>query len=109
MSDNPNKLKAILLEDVSTEQRKEFAGILAEACGIHDLQAKGHRCWFQIPTIKEYENMKEYENKKCPKCGKGRVVVEQFRGNFGDNWFLKCYWGEKGCDFQEYISDDDNI
>ena len=110
MSDNPNKLKSMLLEDASDEQKKEFAKMLAEQCAQADLQAKGHRCWFFVPTLDEYERMKKYAQPptydRCPKCNKGRVVVEIYRGNLGDSWNLVCRWGEKDCDFKEYISDD---
>jgi hypothetical protein len=106
MSDNPNKLKSILMNDVNTSDKREFANILAEACAIADLQAKGHHCYFNIPNDLEYERMKPYFNKRCPKCLKGTIVIEIHRGNFGDSWFLKCYWGLDGCDFKEYISDD---
>lgn len=108
MSDNPNKLKAQLLEDTSTEDKKQFAEMLAQQCAIHNLQATGHRCWFFIPSPTEYEKMKKYQypNEKCPKCGKGSVLVEIYRGNVGDSWNIVCRFGEKGCDFKEYISDD---
>lgn len=107
---NPNTLKQTLLEDCTTEQKAEFAKMLAEQCATADLQAKGHRCWFFIPSPTEYERMAKYSKApdydKCPKCKKGRVVVEIFRDNIGDWWSLKCYWGEKDCDFKETISDD---
>lgn len=45
---------------------------------------------------------------KCPKCNKGRLVVEIYRGNFGDSWHVVCKWGKEGCNFKEYISDDEN-
>ena len=47
---------------------------------------------------------------KCPKCGKGRVVVQVTNGNMGQGLELICKWSvERGgteCDFKEYISDD---
>ncbi len=110
MSD-PNKLKSILLENATTEQQKEFAKMLAEQCASADLQAKGHRCWFFVPSITEWERMKKYSEPpnydKCPKCNKGRLRVEVYHGNIGSSWTLKCSWGDKGCDFSEYISDDE--
>lgn len=106
MSDNPNKLKAQLLENASTEDKKQFAEMLAQQCAIQDLQSKGHRCWYFIPSPLEYERMKKYQN-KCPKCGKGgNLVVEIYRGNVGDSLHIVCR--AKGCDFKEYISDDEN-
>lgn len=111
MSDNPNVLKAMLLGDVSTEDKAEFAKMLAEQCATADLQ-KNHRCWFYLPTPLECEKMLKYRQPpnydKCPKCKKGRLVVEIYRGNFGDSWNVVCKWGNKGCDFKEYISDDEN-
>lgn len=38
MSDNPNELKSILLNDLSSEDKIKFAEILAEKCANHDLQ-----------------------------------------------------------------------
>jgi hypothetical protein len=105
---NPNNLKKELLENASTEHQKQFAEMLAKQCAIHDLQATGHRCWFFIPSPTEYEKMKKYQypNNKCPKCkGKSNLVVEIYRGNIGDSWNVVCR--EKGCDFKEYISDDE--
>jgi hypothetical protein len=107
MSDNPNKLKATLLENATTEQQLEFAKMLAEQCASADLQAKGHRCWFFVPTTTEWERMKKYSEPpnydKCPKCCKGRLRVEVYHGNIGSSWTLKC----SQCDFNEYISDDE--
>jgi len=110
MSDNPNALKKVLLENASTEQQREFAKMLAEASATADLQAKGHKCWFFIPTPEEMEMMKKFNQPpnydKCPKCGKGRIIVEIYRGNIGDSWHAVCRWGAEGCDFKEYISSD---
>lgn len=110
MSGNPNELKSLLLSDASTEQAKEFAKMLAEQCAQADLQAKGHRCWFFIPSPTEYEKMRKYTQPptydRCPKCNKGRLVVEIFRDSLCDSWSLVCRWGEKDCDYKEYISDD---
>jgi hypothetical protein len=107
MSDNPNALKAILLENATTEQQKEFAEMLASQCAIADIQAKGHRCWFFVPSATEWERMKKYSEPpnydKCPKCNKGRLRVEVYHGNIGSSWNLVC----SKCDFKEYISDDE--
>jgi hypothetical protein len=109
MSDNPNKLKATLLEDASTEDRKEFAKMLAEQCAIADAQ-KNHRCWTFIPSPTEYERMAKYNKPpdydKCPQCG-GRLGLQFYHGNIGETVNIVCTpWG-KGCGFKEYISDDD--
>jgi hypothetical protein len=112
MSDDPRKLKAILLEEATTEQQKEFAEMLARQCAEAELRAKGHhRCWFFVLSPLEYERMAKYRQPpdydKCPKCGKGRIVVEIYNGNLGQGLTLKCYFNKDGCDFSEYISDDE--
>jgi Pyruvate/2-oxoacid:ferredoxin oxidoreductase delta subunit len=109
MSDNPNVLKSILLEDCSTQQKQEFAKMLAEHCATADLQAKGHQCWTFIPSPTEYEKMAKYNKApdydKCPKCGK-RLGLQFYHGNMGEGVSIVCTpWG-KGCGFKEYISDD---
>lgn len=110
MTDNPNKLKAMLLGDCSTEQKQEFAQMLAKLCTQHDLQATGHRCSFFIPSPTEYERLRKYNQPpnydKCPKCGKGRLFVEVYKGNLGESWNVVCTRKEQGCDFKEYVSDD---
>jgi Pyruvate/2-oxoacid:ferredoxin oxidoreductase delta subunit len=109
MSDNPNALKAVLLSEADTEQQREFAKMLAEECARADLQAKGHRCWFFVPTPTEYERLKKYNQPpnydRCQKCGKGRLHVEVYHGNIGSSWNVVC--SNKACDFKEYVSDDD--
>jgi len=110
MSDNTNKLKAVLLSEATTEQQKEFAKILAEQCAQADLRAKGHKCWLFIPTEKEWESMKKYsKDDKCPKCGKGRIVLEIFKDNICQGLWLKCHFSKNGCDYKESITDLDNI
>lgn len=110
MSDDPRGLKAVLLEDVSTEEKREFAKMLAEQCATAELQAKDHRCWFFVPSEAEWERMKRFaqppDYDRCPKCGKGRVVVEIYQCNLGALWRLTCRWSKGGCDFKESISDD---
>jgi hypothetical protein len=110
MSDDPRPLKQTLLENATTEQQQQFAKMLAEQCATADLQAKGHRCSFFIPSPTEYARMAKYNEPpnydKCPKCGKGRLLVSIYRGNLGDSWTLVCSWGDRGCDFSEYVSDD---
>ena len=105
---NPQDLKSVLLSESSTEQQREFARMLVEQSALHELQ-KTHLCWFFIPSQTEYEKMKRFNQPpdydKCPKCGKGRVVVEIYRGNIGESWHMVCRWGEKDCNFKEYISD----
>lgn len=106
---NPNVLKATLLQDASTEQQKEFAKMLADQCAEADLRAKGHKCWFEIPDEIEHANMMKYFDKPCPKCGKGRIVVEIFHDSMlglGDNYWLRCRNGEEGCDFKECANND---
>lgn len=107
MSDNPtNALNKVLLENASPELREQFLQMFREQRDAHELQ-KTHRCWFFPPTPSEYERMRKYaENDRCPKCGRGRVVIEIYAGNIGDNWYATCKWGANGCDFQEYIPHD---
>ena len=111
MSDDPNKLKAILLENSDTETQKEFAKMLAEQCETAKREAEGHRCWMFIPSPAEYERMKKYNQApnydKCPKCGSGRLVLEQRNWNMGASLKVKCKWSKLGgCDFEEEIGDD---
>lgn len=102
---NPNELKAVLLSEATTEQQRQFAEMLAEQCAKADLKAKGHVCWFNLPSSEECENLKKYYNQPCPKCKKGRVVCEVFKCSLtGDNLWLKCRHGEPGCDFKEFAS-----
>jgi hypothetical protein len=105
MSDNPNTLKRTLLEDASTDTQREFAKMLAEQCAVADVQ-KDHRCWTFIPTPTEYDRMRQYQD-GCPKCKKGRCILEFFHGNLGESVNVVCRWGEPWCDFKEYVSDDD--
>ncbi len=107
---NPNALKAILLEDATTEQQKEFAKLLAEQCATADRQAKGHVCWTYVPTETEYARMRPYalppDYDTCRKCNQGRVRVEFYHGNMGIGMTLVCSnVTKKTCDFKEYISD----
>jgi hypothetical protein len=112
MSDNPDALDKVLLEQADPELKRQFLDMLKQQKDTHELQ-KTHRCWFFIPSPTEWERMKRFTEAPnydtCPKCGKGRVVVDIYRGNFGDSWHLVCRrWGDPGhkCDFKEYISDD---
>jgi hypothetical protein len=104
-----NELKTSLLEDCSTEQKVEFAKMLAKECTEENLKASGHRCYLFVPTQTEYDRMKKYaENDTCPKCGKGRIVLENVKSYVGDGLRLVCSpWHPGGCDFVEHISDDD--
>lgn len=108
MIDDPNAIDAVLLEHATPELQKQFVEMLKGLKDSHELQ-KTHLCWFFIPSPAEYERMRKYAEApgydKCPKCGKGRLVVEIYRGNIGDSWNLKCRWGKDGCDFKEYVSD----
>lgn len=105
-----NELKAELLENCTTEQKRQFAEILAKECAEEDRRASGHRCWLFVPSRKELKAMGKFScGDACPKCKKGRIVVEIFKGNFGDSLALACYWGKDGCDFREDIADCDNI
>jgi hypothetical protein len=104
---DPRQLKKTLLSDATTEQQKEFAKLLAEQCAIADMQAKGHKCWFFVPTPTEWERLKKYSGPpnydRCPKCEKGRVRVEVYHGNIGSSWHIVC----SACDHKEYISDEE--
>lgn len=111
MSD-PRGLKKVLLEDASTEQKAEFAKMLAEQCAEADLQAKGHRCYCIIPNAKEYAIMSKYaEDDACPKCSKDGVRKGAVRlyiyhdSAFGDSYSLECT--NKNCDFKESANDYD--
>ena len=104
--DNANKLKAQLLSECSTEQQRKFAKMLAEECAEADLHAKGHKCWFFVPSEFSYNIMKKYvKDDTCPKCKKGRIVCEIFKDHIGQSFNLKCYWGVPGCDFKEDATD----
>jgi hypothetical protein len=112
VSDNPNALDKTLLENADPNLKDQFLKLLKEQKDTHDLQ-KSHRCWFFVPSPAEYERMKRFaegpDYDTCPKCKKGRIVVEIFRGNLGDSWHLVCKrWSDPAhaCDFKEYISDD---
>ncbi len=112
MSDNPNKLKAILLENADTEAQVAFAKMLAQECATFELQ-KTHRCWTMIPTEKEMKSMAKYNESpnydKCPKCKDGRVGLQYYRGSLGVSTSIVCKpWGN-GCGFKEDITDIDNI
>lgn len=106
--DNPNKLKATLLSECSTKQQREFAKMLAEQCATADLQVKGHKCWFYVPSKTEWDRMKKYSEPPnydgCPKCKKGRLRVQIEYWNMGCSWDLIC--SEKNCDFREEIGDE---
>ena len=69
MSDDPRKLKTVLLEDATTEEQRQFAELLAQQCAIADRQ-QTHRDWLYIPSPTEYERMRKYwgGDEKCPKC-----------------------------------------
>lgn len=109
MSDNPNALDKVLLESADPELKSQFLQLLKDQKDTHELQ-KSHRCWFFIPTLTEWERMKRFAEApnydKCPKCSKGRIVAEIYRGNLGDSVNLVCRWGDPQCGFKEYISDD---
>lgn len=110
MSDNPNKLKSILLADATTKQQEEFAKMLAEQCATANREAEGHLCWFNILSPTEYEKISKYNQPpnydKCPKCGNGRLVIEKRSWSMGVSLTLKCRWSKGGCDFSEEIGDD---
>lgn len=94
---------------LSEADKLEVAKMFKALSDIDKAQANGHRCWFFLPTPSEYERMAKFAHgdQKCPKCGKGRIVVEVYHGNIGDSWHAVCKWGADGCDFKEYISDDE--
>jgi DNA-directed RNA polymerase subunit M/transcription elongation factor TFIIS len=63
--------------------------------------------WMYIPTAKACKAMLRYgEDDTCPKCGKGRMILEVVHGSLGDVHVLKCYWSES-CDYEEDITDVD--
>ncbi len=107
MSDDPRPLKAVLLGDATTEESRKFAELLAEQCAAADRQDT-YRDWLFIPSPSEYERLRKYwgGDEKCPKCQRGRLIVEIYHGNLGDSIYVKCGWGAPGCDFKEYVSDD---
>lgn len=110
MSDIPRELKAVLLEDATTDEQRAFARLLAEECAIAETQ-KAHRCWTYIPSPTECERMRKYwgGDEKCPKCKKGRLILEFYHGNIAESVFISCgdrVWGRSECDFREYVSDD---
>jgi hypothetical protein len=109
VSDDPRPLRAQLLDKASTEQQREFAKMLAEECAIADKQHTEGKDWLFLPTPTEYEKIRPYTQPpnydKCPKCGKGRVILEIYHGNVGDSLHLVCKWGQPDCDFKEYVSD----
>lgn len=104
-----DSIDAVILQNASPELQQQFLELLKNQKDSAELQ-KTHRCWFFVPSPAEYEKMKRFNEgpnyDKCPKCGKGRVVVEIYRGNIGDSWHLVCKWGDQKCDFKEYVSDD---
>lgn len=110
MSDNPTALKNILLSEADTETQKAFAALLAEQCATHERQ-KTHKCSFFVPSPTEYERMKKFavapDYDKCPKCRKGRVLIETTSWSMGESMDAVCKWGEPGCDFKESIDDPD--
>lgn len=110
MSDNPNKIIPVLLENLNDEQKVSLLEGITDACNTYNLQ-KNHSCWTFIPSQTEYDRMKKYREApnydKCPKCGKGRVILQFHHGNIGESIFLVCRWGDKECKFKEYISDEE--
>ena len=101
MSDDPNKLKTVLLENASTDQQKQFSDMLAHSCAVADMQNRGHKCWLQVPDKTSMAHIMKYsENNTCPKCKKYSLKIQVYHGNFGDSLKFKC-WNE--CDFEEPI------
>ncbi len=103
------KLKATLLENASTEQQKEFAKLLAEQCVEEERKANGHKCWLFVPPDEALEAMKKYNHApdwdRCPKCKKGRVVVEIRNWSMGQALYFKCHFNKNGCEFEELFYD----
>jgi hypothetical protein len=110
MSGDPRRLKATLLGEADTAQQQAFAKMLAEQCAIAESQTNG-KAWLFIPTPAETDRLRRFvsppDYDRCPKCRKGRVVLEVYHGNVGDSLHVVCRWGQAGCDFQEYVSDDE--
>src|SRR5687768_1087504 len=104
MSDDPNVLRSVPLEFATPELQKQFLDMLKNQRDMEELQ-KTHLCWFYVPTPTEYERMKKFTEApnydKCPKCGKGRVVIEIRHWSMGCSWNAVCRWGVEGCDFKE--------
>lgn len=112
MSDDPKKLITVPFDEAPPDLQKQFAALLADQAATEKLQ-ETHLCWFFVPTALEWEKMRRFscapDYDKCPKCRKGRVVIEIYRSNLGESWNAVCKWGADGCDFKEYVSDDNNI
>jgi hypothetical protein len=103
-------LKAVPLEQASPELKQQFVELLAEQAEQQKLNNSGHRCWFFIPTEAEMERMKKYMGPpnydKCPKCLKGRIIVEVSHDYIGEWKTAVCL---KKCGFQEDISDEEGL
>jgi hypothetical protein len=106
--DLQNRVIAQELKDAPTDIQKQFLDMIKEQRDTAALQ-RVHRCWFFVPSPTEWERLKAYavapDYDKCPKCKKGRLVVEVYNGNIGQGWTLVCRRDADGCDFKEYVSD----
>lgn len=95
-----------LSEEQIKSLHEQLAEMLKQEYEIKELQ-KTHKCWLHVPSLLELEQMKEVsKNDKCPKCGQGRLVIEIYKGNIGDNLYFVCKWG-KDCDYKKWIECDD--
>lgn len=99
-------LEAVPIEEASTEQVQKVIEMITD---MKENKTGGgnHKCWTFVPSKKEYDMMAEFaEGSHCPKCGKGQIVLEIFKGDIaGDCLWLFCYWGEKDCGFRKCVSD----
>lgn len=110
MTNDSDKLIVIPLEEATPDQQQQLAKLIVEQTEIAVAQRTGHRCWMMIPNAVEVERMRKYPEEKCPQCQKGRLVLQVYHGNIGDSINLVCKgWGNDGCGFKEYISDDEGI
>lgn len=104
------ELTHVALSDATPEMLEQFTDLLHEQVSSEELQ-KHHTCWLFVPTAAEYARMSKFSTSpdydKCPKCGRGRVVLEIHSGNIGQSLTLVCKWGDPTCGFSEYISDDE--
>jgi hypothetical protein len=109
MSDDPRQLKKVLIGDATTEDKRQFAEMLANMSAVAEAQERDGLDWLFLPTPTEYAKIEPFTRPpnydKCPKCGKGRVILTVHHGNVGDSLHLVCKWGDKNCGFKTYISD----
>jgi hypothetical protein len=111
MSDNPNKIVPVLLNQANPQLQQQLLQMVKEQKDTHELQ-KDHRCWSFVLSLAECEKLKPFQQApdydRCPKCKKGRVILEFYHGNIGSCINAVCRWGEKDCGFSVEISGADD-